>query len=73
MQYMDNGSGPQAPDVQEMPVVFIALKNKLSRTGLNLLCVLYLLLLKQGLHPTRLSKNHQKIQLQLFRNNNVAA
>lgn len=73
IQHIDNGSGPQAPHVWEMPIGFISIKTKASRTGLNLLCVLYLLLLKQGVQPTRLSKNCQKIQLQLFRNSNVVA
>lgn len=30
-----NGSGPQAPHVQEMLIAFIPIKTKASRTGLN--------------------------------------
>lgn len=30
-----NGSGPQAPHVQEMLIAFISIKTKASRTGLN--------------------------------------
>ena len=37
IQHTDNGSGPQAPHVQEMPVGFIPIKTKPSRTRLSLL------------------------------------
>lgn len=41
-----NKSSPQAPHVQEMPIVFITIKTKAIRARLDLVCVLYLLLLK---------------------------